>query len=48
VRRHGGANWWIEGGDGQFAQASGLVASNFTLGEDGSIVDCQSGVVLLP
>ena len=27
VRRHGGAIWRIEGGDGQFAQASGLVTS---------------------
>jgi hypothetical protein len=48
VRRHGGAIWWIEGGDGQFTQASGLVTSNFTLAEDGSIVDCQSAVILQP
>ena len=48
VRRHGGAIWRIEGGDGQFAQASGLITSSFLLGEDGLIVDCQSGVILLP
>jgi len=47
-RRHGSATWRIEGGDGQFAAASGLITANLIVGPDGGITSHQCGVIFLP
>jgi hypothetical protein len=47
VRRHGSAMWRVEGGEGQFAGASGLITSNFVLGAGGGVTDHQLGVIFL-
>ena len=43
--RHGAAIWRVEGGDGQFAGASGLIASTFIVDAEGQVTDHQLGVV---
>jgi hypothetical protein len=40
--------WTVEGGDGQFAGASGLITSNFFVDEHLGVVDHHFGVLLLP
>ena len=45
--KHGAAIWKVEGGEGQFENASGLITSNFTVEEDGGVVDHQCGVILV-
>lgn len=44
----GAASWKVEGGEGQFAQATGLITSNFTLDESGVRNDYQFGVIFVP
>jgi hypothetical protein len=44
-RRHGAAIWRIEGGDGQFAGATGLIASTFVVDDAGEVTEHQLGVV---
>ena len=44
----GAANWKVEGGEGQFAEATGLITSNFTLTETGEINDYHFGVIFVP
>jgi hypothetical protein len=44
---HGAVVWQIEGGIGQFAGASGLITSNFTVNSEGNLVDNQYGVIWL-
>lgn len=45
--RTGAVTWRVEGGDGQFAGAYGLITSNFTLdGQD--VTDFQVGVIFVP
>ena len=44
----GAAHWKVEGGEGQFAGATGLITSNFTLSETGEINDYQLGVIFFP
>jgi hypothetical protein len=46
--RHGGAIRWIEGGDGQLANVSGLLASVFCLAGDLSMLEHHVGVLLIP
>jgi hypothetical protein len=46
--RHGGAVWRVEGGEGQFAGARGLITSNFMFGENLEIADHHLGVLYLP
>jgi hypothetical protein len=48
TRKHGAVMWRVEGGDGQFAGASGLIASNFFVDESLGVVDHHFGVLLLP
>jgi hypothetical protein len=48
ARRHGAAVWRVEGGEGQFAGASGLITSNFVVGEDMAVTDHHLGVIVLP
>lgn len=47
-RQWGAAIWRIDGGDGQFAGATGLVASIFRIGEQGRIVTSQLGMIDTP
>ena len=44
----GGVVWRILGGIGEFADAGGVITSNFTVAEDGQVVDRQVATVLLP
>jgi hypothetical protein len=37
--------WRIEGGEGQFAGVSGLITSNFFVGDDLAITDHHFGVL---
>ena len=46
--KHGTVSWRVEGGEGQFAGASGLITSNFFVGEDLGVVGHQLGVLFLP
>jgi hypothetical protein len=40
--------WRIDGGEGQFAGATGLITSNFFVGADLTVTDHHVGVILLP
>jgi hypothetical protein len=44
---HGAVTWKIEGGEGQFAGATGLITSNFLLSDTGDVVDHQFGLVFV-
>ena len=46
--KHGAVSWRVEGGEGQFAGASGLITSNFFVGEDLAVTDHHLGVLFLP
>jgi hypothetical protein len=46
--RHGCISWRVVSGEGQFAEASGLITSNFTVSEAGEVIDNQFGVLYLP
>jgi hypothetical protein len=45
--RHGTVTWRVDGGKGQFEQASGLITSNFTIGQEGEVVDNHFGLFRL-
>jgi hypothetical protein len=45
--RHGSVIWRVEGGEGQFEGASGLITSNFTIGGTGEVTDNHFGVIFL-
>jgi hypothetical protein len=45
--RHGAVTFRVEGGEGQFAGASGLITSNFFIDEDLAVTDHHVGVVFL-
>jgi hypothetical protein len=45
--RQGAAIWRVDGGEGQFAGASGLIVSNFIVSDGGEITDHQLGVVFV-
>lgn len=45
--RHGTVMLRIDGGDGQFADASGLITSNFTIDGDGVVNDHHLGVIMI-
>jgi hypothetical protein len=44
----GTVSWSVEGGEGQLANARGLITSNFTLSESGEVNDYHFGVLFLP
>jgi hypothetical protein len=44
---HGSVMWRVDGGEGQFAGAQGLITSNFTFTESGDVVDTHCGVLWL-
>lgn len=48
ARKHGAVTWRVEGGEGQFAGASGLITSNVVVGEDLAVTDHHLGVIFLP
>ena len=47
TRKHGAVVWRIDDGDGQFAGATGLITSNFFVGEDLIVTDHHFGVIFL-
>ena len=44
----GGVVWTITGGDGRFADARGLITSNFTVSADGEVIDDHFTRLYLP
>jgi hypothetical protein len=46
--KHGAVTWQVDGGEGQFAGARGLITSNFTVGADGAVADHHFGLLYLP
>jgi len=42
---HGSVIWRVDGGEGQFEGASGLITSNFTLSDTGEVVDHHFGLI---
>ena len=46
-RKQGTVMWRVERGEGQFAEASGLITSNFFVDEELKVVDHHFGVLLL-
>jgi hypothetical protein len=44
---HGAVTWKIDGGDGQFEGATGLITSNFVLSDTGDVVDHQFGLIFI-
>ncbi len=44
----GGVLWRVTGGDGSFANARGLITSNFTVNADGEVVDNHFARLFVP
>ena len=45
--RQGAVMWRVDGGEGQFEGARGLITSNFTLSAEGEVTDHHFGVIFL-
>jgi hypothetical protein len=45
--KHGAIIWRIDGGERQFAGATGLITSNFTVSDAGEVVDNHFGLIFL-
>lgn len=45
--QHGCVMWRVDGGEGQFAGASGLITSNFTLSTSGEVIDHHFGMIFV-
>jgi hypothetical protein len=45
--KQGTVTWSVEGGEGQFDGAAGVITSNFTVGEGGEVNDYHMGVIYL-
>jgi len=45
--QHGSVMWQVDGGEGQFAGASGIITSNFTLSAAGEVTDNHFGVIFV-
>jgi hypothetical protein len=43
--RQGAVMWQVEGGEGQFKGAQGLITSNFTISAAGDVTDHHTGVI---
>lgn len=43
--KHGAVVWQVDGGEGQFEGATGLITANFTVSDAGEIVDNQCGLI---
>jgi hypothetical protein len=46
--QRGAVIWQVSGVDGQFAGATGLITSNFSVGAEGQVVDNQFAQLFLP
>jgi hypothetical protein len=46
--RQGAVIWQVEGGEGQFEGAKGLITSNFTVSDAGEVTDHHMGVIFVP
>ncbi len=46
--QRGGVLWEVTGGTGQFAGATGVITSNFSVSSDGKVVDNHFAVLYLP
>ena len=45
--KSGAVMWRVDGGEGQFAGATGYITSNFTLSDAGEVTDNQFGVIFV-
>ncbi len=45
--KQGSVTWTVEGGEGQFAGAEGVITSNFTVDSNGAVVDYHLGVIYI-
>lgn len=45
--QHGSVMWRVDGGEGQFAGATGLITSNFTLSAKGEVIDNHFGLIFV-
>ena len=45
--KHGSVMWKIDRGEGQFSGATGLITSNFFVGEKGEVTDHHFGVLFV-
>jgi hypothetical protein len=45
--RQGAVMWRVEGGEGQFEGAQGLITSNFTISDAGEVTDHHMGVIFM-
>ena len=45
--KSGAVMWRVDGGEGQFAGASGYITSNFTLSDAGDVTDNHIGVIFV-
>jgi hypothetical protein len=45
--QHGTVMWRVEGGEGQFAGASGLITSNFFVSASGQVTDHHYGLIFV-
>jgi hypothetical protein len=45
--KSGAVIWRVDGGEGQFAGATGFITSNFTLSDTGDVTDNQFGVIFV-
>jgi hypothetical protein len=45
--KHGCVIWQVEGGEGQFEGARGLITSNFTVSTEGEVTDYHMGVIFV-
>jgi hypothetical protein len=45
--KSGAVMWRVDGGEGQFAGATGYITSNFTLSDTGDVTDHQFGVIFV-
>ena len=48
ISRNGAVIWQVEGGEGQFAGAYGLITSNFSLDADHEMISHHLGVLFMP
>jgi len=45
--KHGAVSWRVDGGEGQFAGASGLITSNFFVSDSLKVTDNHFGVIFV-
>jgi hypothetical protein len=48
ISRNGAVIWQVEGGEGQFAGACGLITSNFSLDAEHGMISHHLGVLFMP